>query len=111
MFEENSAVVSAQTITKFHATDNPDTRLIYNDNGKYVERVVEHKLKKNKTSFFRFGNLCASTSRNILIGGKFLNPINHAILIPRKYGINIDSTLELEIANMILSNFENLSDE
>ena len=104
-------VSAAQTIVKFSATNNPDSRLSLDFKSNKLIRIIDHKHKEQKTEFYRFGNLCSAKVEFIKSGNKFLQSGGSAILIPQKYGINIDSLLELEIAQMVSQGFESLSND
>lgn len=107
----NDNISSAQTIVKFSATNNPDSRLSLDPKFNKLTRIIDHKHKEEKAKYYRFGNLCSAKIKFIKSGKKFLESGGDAVLVPKKYGINIDSQLELEIAQIIAQDFESLSNE
>jgi CMP-N,N'-diacetyllegionaminic acid synthase len=111
LYKEKKEVASAQTIVKFSATNNPESRLMFDIELNKLNRIINHKHKEQKATYYRFGNLCSAKVEFIKSGNKFLQSGGSAILIPQKYGINIDSLLELEIAQMVSQDFESLSNE
>ena len=109
LYTVNDKAFAAQTVTKFTATNNPDTRLSWDLEKNVLERIVDHKQKKNKNVYYRFGNLCSAKVGYIKEGNKFLQSGGCCIEIPQKYGVNIDSLFELEVAQAIAPYFGALS--
>ncbi len=100
IFFKYPSINAAQTVSKYFATDNPDARMVASKDG-YLKRMVEHRLKQDKSSYFKFGNLCAARVGHLSEGNKFLGSGNAFLEIEKIYSVNIDSSLELLIAQVL----------